>query len=622
MTRPLTSLEAALSGVDDSDYNLFEPFNVPPRPKWLLDTAKKFDVELDPSGSPFQTGMLLDTTQTPGFTFTLAGSQDGKSYGHLVEALIMASGQIPISLRYDKGVDTGIARKVTPENITRFGQLPDGSCGNIIGVGKYPVEKIPKPNSGKQIWICTFKEAREKMWKKKLPALMPPHFLDKSRGTNGFYENKQTYYFQTGIPISFLTYEQDYRRAEAERAWLVILDEEPPDRRFFISALEHSEYLRLCYTPINGLSWSYSDIYLPIIRGERKNVTMFSCSQYDSPYQKREKVDAKIKNYKPYEIKARVFGLFSDMEGKPYYTFDITQKFLKCFTPRHTFARILPMLKPETVREAIKIKMRMDEVTEPGEGVWEIYEQYCATDAYWLSADVGRGNENPDAASDASVAYIRRLPHADEKEPVMVATLYSRIRNVEFAGLCLYGAIYHNFALMCPEARGEDAQVFLTSIGGYPFIYRHTNINDKTRRTQEVLGFDTTGGKRKLIFDLVGTWLYDHADNSKIWHYQLLREAAECIVGKDGRPDHGDQGSTDCLVAFGISEYVYHQAKTQIRNNRNSKLDDTPCGGVRFPNIKGLTLGVNETRKVLGSKFGMDYRERMNRGLQPILQTR
>lgn len=620
MTKPMTTLEAALSGVDDSNFNFFEPFEVHPRPQWLMEKAKLYDVDIAPQGNPFQVGMLLDVTETPAFTLTLAGSQSGKSYAHFIEALIMASGQIPISLRYDKGVDTGIPRKVTPENIIRFGQQADGGCGNIVGAGKYPAEKIPKPNSGKQIWICTFKEAREKMWKKKMPTIIPPDFLDRSRGTDGFSENRQTYYFHTGITISFLTYEQDYRRAEAERAWLVILDEEPPDRRFFISALEHAEYLRLCYTPINGLSWSYDGIYLPIIRGERKNIPIFSCSQYDSPYQKREKVDAKIKNYKPYEIKARVWGMFSDMAGKPYYTFEITQKFLKSYIPRHTYAKILPMLRPETVREAIKIKMRLEEYPEPGEDIWEIYEPYCATDAYWLSADVGRGNENPDAASDYSVAYVRRMPRSDEKEPVMVAALRSRIRNVEFASLCLYAAVYYNMALMCPEARGEDAQVFLTSIGGYPFIYKHTNINDRTRRTQEVLGFDTTGGKRKMLFDFIGTWMYEHVDNPKIWHYPLLKEASECIVGKDGRPDHTDQGSTDCLVAFGISLYVYNLAKSQIRNNRNTKLDDAPKGGIRFPNIRGLQVGMNETRRVLGSPHGMDFRDKTK--LQPELQRR
>jgi len=276
------------------------------------------------------------------------------------------------------------------------------------------------------------------------------------------------------------------------------------------------------------------------------------------------------------------------------------------------------MVKPETVREAIKIKMRIEDAPEPGEGIWEIYEPYCATDSYFLSADVGRGNDNPELASDASVGYIRRLPRVDEKEPMLVAALHTHIRNVEFAELCMYAAVYYNFALMCPEARGEDAQVFLTTIAGYPFIYRHTNINDKTRRTQEVMGFDTTGGKRKLIFDLVGTWIMDHAESSRIWHYPLLKEMSECIVGKDRRPDHDDNGSTDCLVAFGISEYVYHHCRQQIRNNRHAWADDAPRIGWRFPNIRGLhvrtsTGKVIETRKVLGSLRGMDERERFKR---------
>ena len=129
------------------DFDLFEPFDAAPRAPWLMDLAKKYEVELDPAGAPFQIGLLFDCTRTPGYTLTNAGSQTGKSRAHLIETIIMTTGRVPVSMRYDKGVDTGVPRKVTPENIERFGLLPDGSCGNIIGVGKYPLEKIPPKNS-------------------------------------------------------------------------------------------------------------------------------------------------------------------------------------------------------------------------------------------------------------------------------------------------------------------------------------------------------------------------------------------------------------------------------------------------------------------------------------------
>jgi hypothetical protein len=617
MTEKTTFFEDALSGTEQTFFNCFEPFDVNERPEWEMEAARRDEVDIDPRGGEFQIGMLMDTQRSPGMAMAIAGSQDGKSITGLIESVIMASGQVPISMRYPKGVDTGVKRIVNEENINRFGLNAEGNCGNIIGVGIYPKEKIPPP--GNQIWICTYKEAKEKMWRKKFTKIIPPYFLDTSKGVNGFSESKQTYFFTNGNTISFVTYEQDYHRVEAEKAWLIILDEEPPDRRFYISAIEHCRYLRAYFTPINGLSWMYHEIYLPIIRGENHYCKIYTCSQYDSPYHNRAEIDTKRKTtYKPYEIKARVWGQFSDMAGKPYYTFEITQNLLKLYVPRHTLGRILPPQRPETVKDALKLKMVFEPASEMKDDTWEIYEEYLETDTYWLAADIAEGNENPDAAQDGSAAYVRRLPREGEKDPQMVSALYSRLRNVEFSWLCLYAAIYYNYCLMAPEARGEDAAVFLTTIINYPFIYKHVVTSDKTHRQKEVEGFDTTVGNRKLIFDLNGTWIYDRPDNPRIHHYRLLKEFSECIVGKNGRPDHGDQGSTDCLLAYGISQYVFQFARHQIRNNRNQRfaLTKEPEPST-FPNLLGRRM-VKETRKILGSDRGLDRRSQYDKQYRSI----
>jgi phage terminase large subunit-like protein len=597
------------------DFDLFEPFDAAPRAPWLMVLAKKYEVELNPDGAPFQIGLMNDCTQTPGYTLTNAGSQTGKSRWHLIETIIMTTGRVPVSMRYDKGVDTGVPRKVTPENIARFGQLPDGSCGNIIGVGKYPIEKIPPKDSCPEVWIACIAEVKEKMWKKRLIELIPPECLDKTKGREGWSEKRQLFFIKGGLGsalIRLITYEQKYRKTEGDWAWMIILDEEPPDRKYFISATEHCTYLRLCFTPINGLGWSFYDCYLPATQGISKNVKIYSCTQYDSPYQKRERVDAKLNSYKPYEVKVRIFGQFAEMVGKPYYTYEITQSFLKAYTPRHTLARILPNEKPETVRDLLEIKIRLEPAENTGDDIWEIYEKRGESDAYFLSADVAQGNSDPGLAADCSVAYVRRLPRlADgEREPAMVAALQSRMRNVEFAWMCLYAACYYNLALVAPETGvSADGAVFVTTIAGYPFIYRHVTTNDRTNRLQEKYGFDTKSNSRQYAFDLVGSWIYSHVEASRIYHYPLLKEISECVVGKGGKPDHTERGSTDCILAYGISEYVYDLARPQIKCNKHVDMEDgSSNGGLRFPNIVSVNYSMRETRPLPFSSRGMDSR--------------
>jgi hypothetical protein len=135
---------------------------------------------------------------------------------------------------------------------------------------------------------------------------------------------------------------------------------------------------------------------------------------------------------------------------------------------------------------------------------------------------------------------------------------------------------------------------------------------------QNTLGFDTKSGTRKIITDLVGTWIYEHLDNSKIYHYPLLKEISEAVVGKDGRMDHPERGSSDAIISFGISCYIYEFAKNQIRNNRQPDKDEQYSdNGILFPNILGLNRRMKETRPVIGSRRGMDakfgYRKLMAR---------
>jgi len=601
-------------GKEESLFNHFESFDVPDRPDWLIEKAKSDGVELSQSGNEFQTGMLLDTDHF--ISVNLGGHQIGKSFPGIAIGIMTATGMIPISLRYPKEVDTGVPRIMSPNNINRFGLQKDGTCGNIVGAGIFPKEKLPV-GGGHQVWICTFKEARDKYWIPRFKKWMPEHLLDKSKGTDGYSEKKATFFFTNGNIISFITFEQDYHRVQAEKAHTIILDEEPLDRRFYTAAIDHCKYLYMFYSPINGLSWSYYDLYLPAISGQEKSIIIRHCSQYDSPYLSRKEVDKHHGLFKPYEVKAQIWGQFSAMEGKPYYTFEITRKLLKNYIPRHTYATIRPYARTDSVRDTLATKMNFQYVDEKSVDTWEIYEEYKKNGTYWLSADVAEGSEKPEEAQDKSVAYIRRLPIKDEGETdvVMVAALRTTIRNIEFAWSCLYAAIHYNYCLLAPESRGEDGGVFVATVHGYPFMYRHIVMSDVTRRQKEIQGFDTTGRTRKLAFDMVGTWLLEHVDNAKIYHKALLEEIHSCIVGKKGRPDHDDRGSTDCLMAFGISEYVYQMAKTQIRNNgkyRYQLVDNKDFGDGLIEKYKLK----RETKPVLGSKYGMDARRegRINYG--------
>lgn len=616
----------AIDGRQESDFNLFEPFDVAPRPQWLMDRAKSAnlgDLRLQREGGPFQLGYMMDATPAPHIVIILAGSQSGKSMAVGMDTLIIASGRIPLAFRHAKGEDTGVPRKVTPENIKRFGGSVETGCGNVIGVGYYPREKLCP--AGKQIWICCPKEIRESYWKPLFKRLIEPGMLDQSRGVGGYSESIDTYFFHNDIIIKFITYEQGYKRVEGVRAWLIVMDEEPFKREFYTGILEHSHFMRSGFTPINGLSWTYQDLFIPIITGRLKESRIYHCTQYDSPYQNRADIDYKIdKLYKPWEISPKVWGVFSEMVGAPYYPEIVRQSVqvqMARYLPTYTPWTIMPAAKCDSVNDAMNASFVLQKQDEDFDGCWHVYEDIehiDPKDAYWLSADVAEGDPDPDKAQDHSIAYIRRLPRKEqeEEEPVLTASLETGMRNVEFTWHCLYAAIWFNNALLCPEARGEDGGVFVATAYDYPYFYRHIVTSDKTHRQKEMLGFDTVATSRKLIFEFIGTYFMEH-DKKPFPDYGLMREFVACIKTKAGRPDHDEHGTTDRMIAFGISEYVYRLANAQIcarpgKRHSTKKEDFYAC-------LLSRKEIHREQRPLLGTDRGMDFRTRFEQNVTGVL---
>jgi hypothetical protein len=606
----------------------FEPWDVERRPDWFTESCKADGINFNeylkiipPDPHPFQTGSMMSTNI---LDCTIAGSQLGKSFPEIVDTIIQLTGEVPFSMKFEKGVDTGILRPVTVENVKRWGRRDAVSgtfidrdifavkdpqawnCGTIIGCGLYPKEKIC-PTSGGMAWVGTTKEAKNQFWWPKFKDIIPKHLLDRKRGIDGFSELRQQVHLVGGATITIITYEQGYNRFEARRVWKIILDEEPEDRRIFTAALGHCERLRMSFTPYNGISWSYFDIFKKIEEGAR--IGLYHATQYDSPYQTRADVDERKSIMKKWEIAARVYGLYSEQTGRPYYDRDKVYVWLNSHVRAARYASFMPTKPASTIYELVSTPVSMIDRpaidSESEQDVWEIYEDVRPGCEYWMGVDTSDGAEEISAAADRSAAIIMRLPDekAGEHEPVIVAAIRSIMQPSEFSRVCLYACVHYNNALLCPETRGQSAATFLATIRDYPYIFKMTVIRDADRKTTEHLGFDTNARTRKLIFDLVGDWIKSHEGDPRIPHMSLLREISACVVGEDGRPDHTTGKTLDSTVAFGIALYVFKYGREQIRDYSI---------GIQQESIinRRHSAAFVETRPVLGSTRGLDMREK------------
>jgi len=580
-----------------SDFYLFEPWDVEKRPDWMIEQAMADGVDLhsgditrhlgkDPH--PFQTGYLL--SKRP-FRMSIAGTQSGKSFGVLYDMLIMATGEIPFSMRYDAGMDTGIKRPVNQFNIRRFGRRdaitgefidknsdhplsPDEwNCGNVMGVGKYPKEKIAPP--GNQFWIGTWMKAMHVYWWPKLAEtatrITPDHLIDKRRGADGVRKDPPQLFLVNDQVLSVITYESGYERFEAAKAWSCALDEEPKDPRIVNAAMTHCFYLSLSETPYQGITYTRDYVFSEDKAG---GAEVFHATQYDSPNQVREDVDRMRGLMPEWEVKPRVYGIHSEVRGKPYYNRHKLMKWLSTYPDTAYYRSLHPNdsyvgVKPQIpdVKCLMDVDVRFEkEASQDDRSFWKIYEEPVAGVAYVAAVDTAEGSEDPNEAGDFNACLITRP--GKENKPFIVASIRSTLPTAQFADMVGLAVRKYNNALLAAETkRGFTNATFAQVLMDYPHWYKMTVVKDATRKQVQIKGFDTNERTRPHLFDYIGEWIdsYSEDEYPQIPDRDLMLELAAAVVGKGGRCDHQSDGHLDLGICFGITLYIYKHSENQIK---------------------------------------------------------
>ena len=342
-------------------------------------------------------------------------------------------------------------------------------------------------------------------------------------------------------------------------------------------------------TPYKGVTWTYDMLLLESLE-EGSSVNIYHATQFDSPYLAKEWIDKRRRSVKRWEMKARLYGIHSDQEGKPYYEdhMELLVNWSTRITKGFPIVQFTPTNDTNDYRELCKypvtvaIKQKDDE-----RNTWIQYEKVDRNTAYFLTADTAEGCEDDEQqAADRNCGFVFRKPSSDRNEdprfPVMVAACRSTRETMYFARNCIYAAIYYNCCLLAPEIRGESAGVFKNEVHTYPHLYTMTVMNDRINKPTRKVGYVTSVATRQAIFDGPADFLatFEDATVPKIQYKPLIKELMSCIVGKKGRPDHPKKGTTDSIVAFGIGIYVWQFDELQIKNNRfessahDSKLED------------------------------------------------
>jgi phage terminase large subunit-like protein len=600
-------IEGYEKSVDDvtNSFYAFEPWDIDKREQWVYDLALEDSVDLNAEQLLKSVGDVPRQFQT-GYLFSdaflrclFAGTQIGKSISSRMDMLICLTGEIPISMRYDKGFDTNVKRPVDVQNIERWGRRDarTGSvldfdsgkridplswdCGNIIGAGVYPQKKIL--DTGGIVWVGTYMRAMLSYWWPDLygkTRIIPPHFIDTSRGNDGYSVQDRQVYLIRDSQIAIITFEAGFARFEAKMVDLAIVDEEPPDERIFQAIQQHSRAVSLVETPYQGITWSRPYMF-PEVRTKEHQI--FHATQFDSPYQAKKDILMRRDNMPVWERGSRIWGIPTEATGEPYFQRDKVMFWIGkwklptrycIFTPSEEYEVIVS----ENGRTGLMdVKSNANKSLEENDlNVWRVYEERREGTGYVVTVDPAEGGDTPETAGDRCCAQIWRLPRGNEDRPVLCAALDSTLETVPFARHCLLAARHYNNALMGAETkRSYSNATFYHESKDYPYWYQMSVTNSASGRTKMIKGFDTNAKTRGAMFDLIGKWLGDYTkeDNPKLYDLPLLKEIAAAVKGKGGRCDHTSQGSLDRAVCFGIFLYIYENSPDQIVCNDFKKVE-------------------------------------------------
>jgi len=543
------------------------------------------------------------------FRYLSAGNRIGKTLCAAVEASIMMTGEVPYSMRYDKGFVTDIPRpwkgaegSVGFLNKARWGILdPDtgvwtppladqaqpspgkqarplsAPCGFITGVGVFPVNKISRRNRD-AVWICTWKSVRDERWIKLVSELIPEQYLDKRWREDGYSEKAHRFRLSNGNEIVFITYEMGPERAQGANVWALFLDEEPKSRDFFTECDQRlmeaafEGWMSLLYTPLQGMSWAYLDIYVPLVKGDTPHVKMFHATQYDSPYLQREAVDRRRARCKPWEIKARVFGKPGIVRGQPYFDYE---KLVGDDKSGHVgwLSKFVPRGREVTIQRDANGTIElvdMDPETE-GDGWILLEDDRKRGDVYFITADTGEGDSDPANVVDRNVAYLWKVNTEGKTEwPIPVGQFATTVETLVFAESLRDAAEYFWQAVIVPEVTGKTGGTLMGALHDYPYAFHCRVLNDKTRKLRTKWGFEMTPKTRPLVWSLVSKYIDDHEAPVALCFWDLLKECAEAIYGKNGRPDHPPHGTSDCITAWGIGLYAHQYGWEQLNVDRSA----------------------------------------------------
>lgn len=189
--------------------------------------------------------------------------------------------------------------------------------------GDHPYIPVPKPPVYWRIVVVDYSQL-EKVIGEKLRRMTPPSLLRHGSWEKTYNSRTHILTFANGSQIDIMTHEQPVASFEGSARHGTLFDEEPPEPIYVSSIMRHVDYggrTLMAMTPLNGLTWVYSKIYLRSFVDS--SVRVWTLSTYENRFLTQEAID-EVENLITDEVDRdiRLYGKFRSRTGLVFKSFD------------------------------------------------------------------------------------------------------------------------------------------------------------------------------------------------------------------------------------------------------------------------------------------------------------
>lgn len=204
--------------------------------------------------------------------------------------------------------------------------------------GTHPYRRTPEPPVRGRIISVDFKHGVENIVKPELMRWMPPSAL-----INGSWEDSYSKEFHkltltNKSTIEFMSYEQELEKFAGTSRHFIWFDEEPPQSIFTenkLRTVDVSGSLWLTMTPVEGLTWTYDEIYAKA--GIEPAFGAVEVDMGDNTYLSEAEMQEILDTLTEDEREARVHGKYVAIGGLIYKRFDPLKHVIDPFIPPKTW---------------------------------------------------------------------------------------------------------------------------------------------------------------------------------------------------------------------------------------------------------------------------------------------